>query len=65
MPRQTRKQTNRTYKSDLTASVHEAVVGLAKIGVIGKRTMRKFDALCLVPVGQGARDRRAVRARKS
>ena len=55
------KPTKKTYKSDLMASVHGAAEGLAKIGVIGKTTMREFDALCLTAVrphhGSSARAR--------
>jgi putative transcriptional regulator len=32
------------------ASVHETAEGLAAAGLLGKRTMRDFDELCLTPV---------------
>lgn len=32
------------------ASVHETAEGLHEAGVMDKRTMRKFDELCLTPV---------------
>jgi putative transcriptional regulator len=32
------------------ASIHETAEGLRAAGVIGKRTMREFDDLCLTPV---------------
>jgi putative transcriptional regulator len=32
------------------ASVHETAEGLHAAGVMGKRTMREFDDLCLTPV---------------
>ena len=32
------------------ASVHEAALGLAEAGLMSKRTMRKFDEMCLRPV---------------
>jgi putative transcriptional regulator len=32
------------------ASVHETAEGLHAAGVMGKRTMREFDELCLTPV---------------
>jgi putative transcriptional regulator len=38
------------YRSRLMASVHETAEGLHEAGVMDKRTMRKFDGLCLTPV---------------
>ncbi|MEQ1528383.1 MAG: DNA-binding transcriptional regulator [Methylococcales bacterium] len=38
------------YRSRLMASVHETAEGLHEVGVMDKRTMRKFDELCLTPV---------------
>ncbi|MCD2453412.1 DNA-binding transcriptional regulator [Methylicorpusculum oleiharenae] len=38
------------YRSRLMASVHETAEGLHEAGVMDKRTMRKFDELCLTPV---------------
>jgi putative transcriptional regulator len=32
------------------ASIHETAEGLEAAGVLGKRTMREFDELCLTPV---------------
>ncbi len=32
------------------AAVHETAAGLHEAGVIGERTMKSFDALCLTPV---------------
>ena len=32
--------------------VHESVRGMHEAGVVGQKTMRKFDALCLPPVKQ-------------
>jgi len=32
------------------ASVHETAEGLHSAGIMDKRTMREFDALCLTPV---------------
>jgi putative transcriptional regulator len=40
----------KTYRSKPLASVHETVAGLAEIGLVDKRTMKEFDALCLTPV---------------
>ena len=38
-----------TYRSEITAAVHETVEDLHEVGLIDKRTMREFDALCLAP----------------
>jgi len=38
------------YKGDIMHSVHSAMADLAEIGVIDKKTMRKFDAMCLTTV---------------
>ncbi|MFZ2168473.1 MAG: DNA-binding transcriptional regulator [Methylococcaceae bacterium] len=38
------------YRSRLMASVHETAEGLHEADVMDKRTMRKFDELCLTPV---------------
>jgi len=38
------------YRSRLMASAHETAEGLHEAGVMDKRTMRKFDELCLTPV---------------
>jgi putative transcriptional regulator len=38
------------YKSNALAAVHETAFGLAEAGVLDKRTMKVFDALCLTPV---------------
>lgn len=38
------------YRSRLMASMHETAEGLHEAGVMDKRTMRKFDELCLTPV---------------
>jgi putative transcriptional regulator len=38
------------YRSSLMASIHETAEGLTSAGVMDKRTLREFDALCLTPV---------------
>ena len=38
------------YRSELLASVHETAEGLHQAGLMPKRTLREFDALCLTPV---------------
>ena len=38
------------YRSEALAAAHEAAQGLAEAGLMSKRTMRKFDEMCLTPV---------------
>ena len=38
------------YRSPLMASIHETAEGLHTAALMGKRTMREFDELCLTPV---------------
>jgi putative transcriptional regulator len=38
------------YRSKAAAAVHESVADLYKAGGVDRKTMRKFDALCLTPV---------------
>ena len=40
----------RKYRSKALAAVHETALGLRDAGVIDKRTMKAFDAMCLTPV---------------
>jgi putative transcriptional regulator len=40
----------KTYQSAALAAVHEVAQGLAEAGAMGKRSLRGFDALCLMPV---------------
>lgn len=35
------------FKSDASAAVHRAASGLHRAGLIGKKTMREYDALCI------------------
>jgi putative transcriptional regulator len=43
---------NKTYRSDALAAIHETVSDLHEVGAMDKRTMRKFDEFCLMPVQQ-------------
>ncbi len=53
------------YRSKLLASIHETAEGLHAAGVMDKRTMRDFDALCLTPVRPfTAEEIRALRVRE-
>jgi putative transcriptional regulator len=38
------------YRSTVMASIHETAEGLHSAGLMDKRTMREFDALCLTPI---------------
>jgi len=40
----------RQYRSPVMASIHETAEGLHAAGVMIKRTMRKFDEMCLTPI---------------
>lgn len=42
----------KTYKSELSAAIHETAEVLHEHGIIDKTTMKEFDASCLVPVEQ-------------
>ena len=53
------------YRSEALAAAHEAALGLAEAGLMSKRTMRKFDEMCLTPVREmTAEDIRALRLRE-
>ncbi len=55
----------KTYRSDALAAVHETASDLHDAGVMDKRTLRKFDELCLTPVRPiRAREIRALRERE-
>lgn len=38
------------YRSKVMASIHETAEDLHSAGIMDKRTLREFDALCLTPV---------------
>lgn len=40
----------KTYKSKAMAALHENVGDLYRIGMVDRKTMRKFDVACLTPV---------------
>jgi putative transcriptional regulator len=53
------------YKSKAMAAIHETAVDLYQNGGLDKRTMRKFDALCLTPIQKMTPSRiRALRVRE-
>jgi putative transcriptional regulator len=43
----------RKYRSDALRSVHVTVEGLHRIGLVDKKTMHRFDELCLTPRTDG------------
>ncbi|MDE0060164.1 MAG: DNA-binding transcriptional regulator [Defluviicoccus sp.] len=54
------------YRSEALAAVHETAQGLAEAGVMGKRTMRAFDEMCLTPVEEMSPEEiRALRLREN
>lgn len=55
----------KTYRSDILAAVHETAEDLHDAGVMEKRTLRRFDEMCLTPVEpMDAAAIRALRARE-
>jgi putative transcriptional regulator len=40
----------KTYRSDILAAVHETAEDLHGASVMAKRTLRRFDEMCLTPV---------------
>lgn len=53
------------YRTAPLAAIHETAAGLHRVGGIDKKTMRKFDALCLTPVPDMTPSRiRALRKRE-
>lgn len=41
---------NKKYRSEALGAIHETATDLHDAGVMSKRTLRKFDELCLTPV---------------
>src|SRR5471030_1508744 len=41
---------NKTYNSDAFAAIHETASDLTDAGLMDKKTMKKFDRMCLTPV---------------
>ena len=55
----------KTYRNDILAAVHETAEDLHDAGVMEKRTLRRFDEMCLTPVEpMDAAAIRALRARE-
>jgi putative transcriptional regulator len=57
--------TSKAYRSDALAAIHETASDLHDADVMDKRTMRRFDELCLTPVRPLAPEEiRALRERE-
>ena len=57
---------NETWRSDAARAVHEVASDLHDAGVMDKRTLREFDALCLTPMRALVPDEiRGLRERES
>ncbi|MBC8104793.1 MAG: DNA-binding transcriptional regulator [Cytophagales bacterium] len=41
---------SKTFKNDIFAAIHETASDLSDAGLMDKRTLRRFDDLCLTPV---------------
>ena len=53
------------YRSDALGAIHETAYDLHDAGVMDKRTLRKFDKMCLTPVcPMKPEDIRALRSRE-
>ena len=54
---------NKSFRSKVSAAIHETVSDLREVGLVDQRTMRRFDESCLTPVGDLSPDEiRAIRA---
>ena len=59
------KTTNKTYRNDLMATIHEDAQALYRVNAISKKTMREFDESCLMPVEEFTPDAiREIRERE-
>ncbi|MBS1716418.1 MAG: DNA-binding transcriptional regulator [Armatimonadetes bacterium] len=53
---------SKTYKTGALAAIHETASDLHEAGLVSKRTMHRFDELCLTPVEElSASEIRAIR----
>lgn len=56
---------NKTYRSEAHGAIHETASDLHGAGLMDKRTLRRFDKLCLTPVNpMPPEDIRALRQRE-
>ena len=55
-----------TYKSDLSAIIHETALDLHEQGIISKTTMKEFDDSCIAPIiSISPEEIRAIREREN
>jgi putative transcriptional regulator len=53
------------YRSDVMQSIHQTAADLYAVGGMDKKTMRKFDVLCLTPIQEMSPKKiRALRTRE-
>ena len=56
----------KTYKSELSAAIHETATDLFELGKIDKKTLREFDESCLIkPHEFSPEEIRAIREREN
>ncbi len=54
------------FRSPIMAAIHETASDLHRVGGMDRKTMRKFDVLCLTPIQPMTPERiRALRAREN
>jgi putative transcriptional regulator len=54
------------YRNEVMAAIHETASDLHRVGGMDRKTMRKFDVLCLTPILEMTPDRiRALRTREN
>jgi putative transcriptional regulator len=47
-----KKAKTKIYKSEISAAIHESVSDLYEVGLVEKKTMRRFDESCLTPISK-------------
>jgi putative transcriptional regulator len=58
--------TEKVYRSEIAAAMHQMVEGIASVGLVDKKTMREFDERCLVPAPKlSPEEIRALREREA
>jgi putative transcriptional regulator len=56
---------SKRFRSDVMKSIHEAAADLYTVGGMDRKTMRKFDVLCLTPIQEMTPKKiRALRTRE-
>ena len=56
---------HKKHRSDISAAIHETMRDLHEIGLVDKRTMKRFDRTCLTPIAPlSPRRIRAIRQRE-